>query len=73
MWHLRLIHINQDSINIISNDGPLRELRVGTISVCESCLKGKMTKRPFSAKGQRVTQPLELVDSDMCGPFNVQA
>ena len=32
-----------------------------------------MIKRPFSTKWQRVTQPLELVHSDVCGPLNVQA
>ncbi|XP_024038280.1 uncharacterized protein LOC112097327 [Citrus clementina] len=35
--------------------------------------EGKMTKRPFSAKGVRATVPLELVHTDVCGPINVQA
>ena len=51
----------------------MKELTVGTLSICESCLEGKMTKRPFFAKGQRATQPLELVNSDVCGPLTVQA
>ena len=54
-------------------DGPLKELKVGNIPVCESCLEGKMTKRSFSAKGFRAKEPLELVHSDVCGPLNVQA
>lgn len=73
LWHLRLDHINLDRINRLVKDGPLRELSVSTLSVCESCLEGKMTKRPFSANGQRANEPLELVHSDVCGPFNVQA
>ena len=32
-----------------------------------------MTKRPFSAKGYRAKELLELVHSDLCGPMNVQA
>ena len=32
-----------------------------------------MTKRPFSAKGNRATEPLELIHSDLCGPMNVKA
>ena len=32
-----------------------------------------MTKRPFSAKGNRAKEPLELVHSNVCGPINVQA
>ena len=32
-----------------------------------------MTKRPFTAKGQRATEPLQLVHSDVCGPVSMQA
>ena len=31
------------------------------------------TKRPFTAKGLRAEQLLELVHSDVCGPFSTQA
>ena len=41
--------------------------------MCESCLEGKMTNRPFSAKGTRAKEPLQLVHSDVCGPVSVQA
>ena len=73
LWHLRLGHINLDRINRLVKDGPLRELTVGTLPFCESCLEGKMTKRPFSGKGQRADEPLQLIHSDVCGPINVQA
>ena len=73
LWHLRLGHISLDRINRLTKDGPLRELRVGSLPVCESCLEGKMTKRPFSGKGERAKEPLQLVHSDVCGPLNVQA
>ena len=32
-----------------------------------------MTKRPFSANGERAKEPLQLVHSDVCGPVSVQA
>ena len=32
-----------------------------------------MTKRPFSAKGERSKEPLQLVYSDVYGPLCVQA
>ena len=73
LWHLRLGHINLDRIERLIKDGPLRELRVGTLPVCESCLEGKMTKRAFSAKGEREKAPLEIIRSDVCGPLNVKA
>ena len=73
LWHLRLGHIILDRINPLVKDGPLRELNVGTLPVCESYLEGKMTKRPFSSKGERSKEPLQLVHSDVCGPLSVHA
>ena len=52
--------------------GILTSLDFEPIPVCESCLEGKMTKRPFKAKGYRATKPLELVHTDVCGPINVK-
>ena len=72
LWHLRLGHIGLDRINRLVKDGPLRELSIGSLPVCEPCLEGKMTKRPFSAKGSRATEPLQLVHIDVSDPLNVQ-
>ena len=52
LWHLRLGHINIDRIERLVKNGPLRKSKVSTLPVYESCLEGKMTKRPFSAKGE---------------------
>ena len=73
LWHLRLGHINLDRINRLIKDGALNKLKLGTLLVCESCLEGKMTKRPFTEKGIRASQPLELIHSDVYGPMNVKA
>ena len=70
--HLRLGHNSLDRINRLTKDGPLKYLSVGTLPICESYLEGKMTKRPFTTKGLRAEQPLELVYSDVCGPFSIQ-
>ena len=51
----------------------MKDLSVGTLHVCESCLEGKMTKRPFTTKGLTAKQPLELLYSNACGPFSTQA
>ncbi|RVW45213.1 Retrovirus-related Pol polyprotein from transposon TNT 1-94 [Vitis vinifera] len=66
-------YVDNDRIERLAKDGPLRELKVGTLPVCESCLEGKMTKRPFSAKGERAKVPLEIIHTDVCGPLNVKA
>ncbi|RVW18790.1 Retrovirus-related Pol polyprotein from transposon TNT 1-94 [Vitis vinifera] len=60
-------------ISLLVKDGPLSSLKVEALPTCESCLEGKMTKRPFPLKGNRANDVLELIHSDLCGPKNVQA
>ncbi|KAA3450189.1 polyprotein [Gossypium australe] len=43
------------------------------VPICESCLLGKMTKSPFSGKGEQASDLLSLIHSDACGPINTQA
>ena len=73
IWHLRLCHINLRRYQRLVVDGPLSSLEVEPFPVCESCLEGKMTNRPFKAKGNRAKEVLELVHTDLCGPMNIQA
>ena len=73
LWHLRLGHINSNRIQRLIKDGLLEPMDFDEFTVCESCLKGKMTKRPFNAKGRRAQNLLELVHSDVCGPLSIQA
>ena len=40
---------------------------------CESCLLGKMTKAPFTGKGERASDLLGLIHTDVCGPLNTLA
>ena len=50
--HLHLSHINPNRIQRLNKDRLLEPLDFDDFSVCESCLEGKMTKRPFNAKGR---------------------
>lgn len=72
LWHLRLGHINLNRIDRLVKDGILPSLVVEPMPVCKSCLEGKMTKRPFSSKGNRAKDLLELVHTDVCGPINIR-
>ena len=38
---------------------------------CELCLLGKMTKSPFTGSCERGQGLLDLVHTDVCGPFRV--
>ena len=73
LWHLRLGHINPNIIHGLVKSGILNSLIFEPIPICESFLEGKMTKRPFKAKGNRATKQLEFVHTDVCGPMSVQA
>ena len=73
LWHLRLGYIKSNRIQKLIKDGLLEPLDFDKFLVCESCLEGKMTKRPFNAKGRRAQELLELVHTDVCGPMSTQA
>nr|AMY96445.1 gag/pol protein [Momordica dioica] len=73
LWHLRLGHINLNRIEKLHKDGLLEQLEDFSLPPCESCLEGKMTKRPFTGKGLRASDLLELIHTDVCGPMSVKA
>ena len=66
------IHINKTRISTLLNSGYLDGFDPNSYNVCESCLLGKMPKSPFSGKGERATELLALVHSDICGPMSSQ-
>ena len=71
LWHLHLSHINSNRIQRLIKDGLLEPLDFDDFPVCESCLKGKIIKQHFNAKGRRAQDLLELVHSDVCGPMSI--
>ena len=56
LWHLQLSHINPNKIHGLVKSGILNSLIFEPIPMCESCLEGKMTKRPFKTKGNYATE-----------------
>ena len=66
LWHLHLCHINSNRIQRLVKDGLLEPLDFNEFLVCESFLEGKMTKRPFNAKGYRANDLLKLVHVVLC-------
>ncbi|KAL8120318.1 hypothetical protein AgCh_017476 [Apium graveolens] len=57
-------HINEKRISKLHKDEYLDKFDFESYQECESCLVGKMTKAPFTGKGQRATKRLELIYSD---------
>ncbi|KAM1100035.1 hypothetical protein ACFX2B_006478 [Malus domestica] len=70
MWHLKLGHVNLEKIHKMSKDGCIHPLGNDRMGTCECCLKRKMTKSPFTGKGERATEILGLIHTDVCGPMS---
>jgi GAG-pre-integrase domain len=70
MWHCRFGHINKKHIKKLHEVGFLGNFNIETINACKSCLRGKMTKELFSKKGQRTSDLLALIHTDVCGPMS---
>ncbi|GJS65671.1 retrotransposon protein, putative, ty1-copia subclass [Tanacetum coccineum] len=69
LWHSRLGHINKKRIAQLQKDGVLESFDFKSDDVCESCLLGKMTKSPFTRTCKRGEGLLDLVHTDVYGPF----
>lgn len=71
-WHTRLGHIKQDRINRLAREGIIVSLVNIQLPICECCLTGKATRKPFG-KRTKAKVPLQLVHFDICGLMNVRA
>ncbi|GKB76822.1 retrotransposon protein, putative, ty1-copia subclass [Tanacetum coccineum] len=69
LWHSRLRHVNKKRIAQLQKDGVLKSFDFKSDDVCESFLLGKMTKSPFTGTCERGEGLLDLVHTDVCGPF----
>ncbi|GJV68920.1 putative RNA-directed DNA polymerase [Tanacetum coccineum] len=69
LWHSRLGHVNKKRIAQLQKDEVLESFDFKSDDVCESCLLGKMTKSPFTGTCERGEGLLDLVHTDVCGPF----
>ena len=72
IWHYRLGHINEKRISALHKCGLLSPFEFHSIERCEACLMGKMTKAPFTGRGERVGDLLGLIHTDVCGPMSTQ-
>ncbi|KAJ9542665.1 hypothetical protein OSB04_029171 [Centaurea solstitialis] len=70
LWHCRLGHINKKRVELLLKGGFLGNFDYKPFDNCESCLSGKMTKQPFNKENERATDLLEIIHTDVCGPFS---
>ncbi|KAL0291547.1 UNVERIFIED_CONTAM: hypothetical protein Sradi_7023000 [Sesamum radiatum] len=73
IWHARLDHISKDRIRRLVDTKSLEVDDLDHLPTCESCLKGKMTKKPFVGQSAIAKGLLDLVHTDVCGPLSIPA
>jgi len=67
LWHRRLAHVGRTALEILPTitDAPKMTGKCN----CESCIKCKLAGKHFTPTTSHVTEPLQLVQSDICGPL----
>lgn len=74
LWHRRFGHRDTDAVNKVIKDKLGSGMRVtdcGREEVCETCLAGKMARKPFpSVVDRKAKQILDIIHTDLCGPFS---
>nr|GEW27558.1 retrotransposon protein, putative, Ty1-copia subclass [Tanacetum cinerariifolium] len=69
LWHCRLAHINKKRIEKLQHDRLLKSTDKEPFDQCVSCISGKMIRKSFSHKNEKVKDVLGLIHTDVCGPL----
>lgn len=75
MWHYCLGHINTPTLHRMAKHHMCQGMppRLSPIDLCEGCLLGKSSHKPFPRSHTRSTQVNQLVHSDLCGPMEAKS
>ncbi|KAL0294916.1 UNVERIFIED_CONTAM: Transposon Ty2-OR2 Gag-Pol polyprotein [Sesamum radiatum] len=73
IWHARLDHISKDRIRRLVDSKSSEIDNLDHLPTCESCLKGKMTKKPFVGQSAIADDLLDLAHTDICRPLSIPA
>lgn len=66
LWHYRFGHLSSP---IVKDALKPAEIAVGVPTFCDICPKGKMARPSFKTREANATVPLQIVHTDVCGPF----
>ncbi|KAG9094427.1 hypothetical protein FS749_012503 [Ceratobasidium sp. UAMH 11750] len=72
-WHCRLRHIGVGALRRLADEGLIAKLTksdLEAIERCRVCILGKGARLPFPRSLSVTTAPLEIVHSNLCGPFD---
>nr|GEW70871.1 retrotransposon protein, putative, Ty1-copia subclass [Tanacetum cinerariifolium] len=70
LWHCRLGHISKKRIEKLQHDGLFDST---DIRAFETCMSGKMARKPYTHQMERAKDLLGLIHTDVCGPFKIMS
>lgn len=76
LWHQRMGHLNFQDLVRARNNGTIEGIGPklsGENMTCGTCTQGKMSRKPFPRKSTRESNVLEVIHTDICGPFRVES
>ncbi|KAI4302581.1 hypothetical protein MLD38_038307 [Melastoma candidum] len=73
LWHMRLGHISEQRMNILSERGLLDGQKLSKLDFCEHCIFGKQHKVKLVKAVHRTEGILDYVHSYLWGPAPIQS
>jgi len=71
LWHMRLGHMSEAGMTMLSEKGLLKGQKTGKLDLCEHCIFGKQRHVKFGTALHSTKQPVEYIHSDVWGPSPV--
>jgi len=75
LWHRRLGHLSFSQIRKACKYQAVRglpDIKIPDNTICKSCQFSKQTRTNFPEKEGSASRPLELIHTDVCGPFRTR-
>ena len=71
LWHMRLGHMSEKGMHLLSKQGFLGKHGIGKLEFCKHCVFGKQKRVSFSTATHRTKGILDYIHSDLWGPSKV--
>jgi len=71
LWHMRLGHMSERELHVLSKQGLLCGQKTGKLDFCEHCVFGKQHRVSFGTGVHRTKNTLDYIHLDVWGPSQV--
>lgn len=65
LWHNRLGHPGEAALRFLASSGFFKFSKADVSSLCHACQLGKHTRQPFFSSNSVVSEPFEIIHSDV--------